>query len=277
MKDLFRIKFWGVRGSIPTPGKETIKYGGNTPCVEVRCGNTIIILDGGSGIRLLGLELSKEAPVEAHLLFSHLHWDHIQGFPFFVPLFNPENTFYLYAEKKLNSTFKQLMAGQMMYPHFPVSFDDLNAKIHFTELNSSDSFNIDDVTISCAPCNHPDGCVSFKLSYRDRTIVYATDTEHYDKPDEILLKHADGADYLIYDATYTDDEYYGRIGMPKIGWGHSTWQEGVKLAKLAAVKNLILFHHDPTHNDNQIDEILKAAQKRFKNTIAAYEGLVIDV
>ena len=274
-KSDFKIKFWGVRGSLPVPGKDTCKYGGNTACVEVRCGDKLLILDAGSGIRELGNSLMKELPIEANILFSHLHWDHIQGFPFFTPAFMAENKINLFAEKKLNKTFESLMSGQMMYPHFPISLKDLDAHITFNELEYGDEVNFGKVTVKTSRNNHSDGCIAFRVEYKKKSFVYATDTEHYACIDPILSNTAKNADYLIYDATYTNDEYSGKNGSPKTGWGHSTWQEGVRLAQCANVKNLVLFHHDPEHTDKVLTKIEKDAQKEFKNTIAAYEGLEI--
>ncbi|MFC1855104.1 MBL fold metallo-hydrolase [Thermodesulfobacteriota bacterium] len=276
-KSDFMIRFWGVRGSIPTPGKDTTKYGGNTPCVEVRCGDKLIILDAGSGIRELGNQLLKETPLEANILFSHLHWDHIQGFPFFAPAFMPENKLHLFAEKKLNTTFESLMSGQMMYPHFPISMKDLDAHITFNELDYGDVVNFGKVQIKTSRNNHSDGCIAFRIEYDGKSVVYATDTEHYACIDPVLAEASKDADYIIYDSTYSDDEYSGKIGTPKTGWGHSTWQEGVRLAESANIKNLILFHHDPDHTDKVLAKIEAKAKKAFKNTIAAYEGLVIYV
>ncbi len=271
----FKVKFWGVRGSIPTPGRECVKIGGNTACVEVRCGDRLIILDAGSGIRELGLRLVNEMPINATILFSHLHWDHIQGFPFFTPSFVAGNKLNLFAEKKLNKTFESLLSGQMMYPHFPVTLKDMDAHFTFNELVYGDEIDFKDVKIKTSKNNHPDGCIAFRIEYKGKSIVYATDTEHYSCVDPILAKRAQGADYIIYDTQFSDDEYAGSKGVPRTGWGHSTWQEGVKLAKAANVKNLVLFHHDPSHTDEIVKRMETEAQKRFPNTIAAYEGLEI--
>ena len=276
-KSDFKIKFWGVRGSIPVPGATTAKYGGNTPCVEIRCGDKIIILDAGSGIRELGNVLMKEMPIEANILLSHLHWDHIQGFPFFTPAFCEESKINLFAEKKLNKTFESLMNGQMMYPHFPIALGDLNAHITFNEVEYGDELNFGKVVIKTSRNNHTDGSIAFRIEYKGKAVVYATDTEHYACVDPVLSKAAEGADYIIYDSMYSDDEYTGKVGMSRMGWGHSTWQEGIRLAKHAKIKNLILFHHDPEHTDKMLDNILRAAKKEFKNTIAAYEGLEIYI
>jgi len=271
----FRIRFWGVRGSIPTPGPETVRYGGNTSCVEVRCGEQVIILDAGSGIRKLGIELNKEGPVEATILLSHFHWDHIQGFPFFQPGFQPHNKFHIYAARKLNTTLERLMQGQMMYPNFPVFLEAMGAEMKFTELIPGEIILIEDVAIKTVACYHPGESMAFRISYGGNSVVYATDTEHYSCIDASLLKLSKGADYLIYDAAYTPEEYCGETGSPKVGWGHSTWEEGVKLAKAAEVGKLILFHHDPEHDDDFVSEIERQAKEALPGTMAAYEGLEI--
>ncbi len=270
----FKVRFWGVRGSIPTPGLSTSNVGGNTSCVEVRCGDKLIILDAGSGIRELGNSLIKDTPFEATILFSHLHWDHIQGFPFFTPILVPGNKLNMFAEKKLNKTFESLMSGQMVYPHFPITLKDLTAQITFNEIEFGDVINLGDVVIRTSRNNHPDSCIAFRIEYGGRALVYSTDTEHYSCIDPVLLKASKDADCIIYDATYDNDEYSGANGsIPKTGWGHSTWQEGVKLVKAANIKRLVLFHHDPSHDDNKITQIEADAQKEFANTIAAREGM----
>ena len=271
----FLIRFWGVRGSIPTPGPETVKYGGNTSCVEVRCGEQLIILDAGSGMRKLGIELNKEMPVEATILLSHFHWDHIQGFPFFQPGFQPQNKFHIYAARKLNTTLERLMSGQMMYPNFPISLGAMAAKMEFDELTPGETRLIGKVEIKTAIGNHPGESLAFRINYGGASVVYATDTEHYSCIDPSLLKLSNDVDCLIYDASYTSEEYCGKTGSPKTGWGHSTWEEGVKLAKAANVGKLILFHHDPEHDDDFIDEIERQASEALPSTIAAYEGLEI--
>jgi phosphoribosyl 1,2-cyclic phosphodiesterase len=268
----------GARGSIPAPGPRTIKYGGNTPCVEVRCGEHLIILDAGSGIRELGIALQEEYPLTAHILFSHLHWDHIQGFPFFRPAFVPDNLFHLYAKRQLNTTLQNLLAGQMMYPHFPKTLEDMAARMSFHELDHGETIEIGQARIGCAPANHPDGCIMFRIEYRGRALVYATDTEHFECVDPVIKNLSQDADCLIYDTMFTDEEYRGMNGnLPKAGWGHSTWQQAVLLAKEANVKRLLLFHHDPAHDDEFIERYEKLARDRFPATYAAYEGLSFDL
>jgi phosphoribosyl 1,2-cyclic phosphodiesterase len=271
------IRFWGVRGSIATPGKGTVRYGGDTSCIEVRCGKEIFILDAGSGIRNLGAKILKEKPQHISILFSHFHWDHIQGFPFFAPVFNEEYSITLVGESKMNFTLEQLFTAQMMFPYFPLSLAELDAKISFHELTRNDSMVKNSVTIKLARLNHPGGCIGYRIEYGGKSFVYATDTEHYSCIDKSLLELTFNADILVYDCNYTEDEYSGKIGSPKSGWGHSTWNQGIKIAKAANVKKFILFHHDPTHDDKFIDKLEKLAQKEFKESYAAYEGMEIKL
>ena len=277
MSKEFLIKFWGVRGTMVTPGTDTVKYGGNTACVEVTCGDQVFILDTGSGIRRLGADLVQRGVGEAVILLSHLHWDHIIGFPLFRPLYVPGNNFEIYAEKKKDVSLEQLIAGMMSYPYFPVPLDVMRAKKTFHDIDADLTLTFGDVTVHTSPNNHPMGCLAYRFEYDGKSFIYATDTEHYSCIDPNLLQAANKADILIYDANYTDDEYCGTVGFPRTGWGHSTWQEGCKLAEAAQVGQLALFHHDPEHNDNFIDDIVKKSQERFKNTVAAREGMVIKL
>lgn len=269
------IKFWGVRGTSATPGMGTIKYGGNTSCVEVRCGERLFILDAGSGIRKLGIELAGRGAVHGVILFSHLHWDHIQGFPLFRPFYIPGNKFEIYGEKKNNGSMEQLMAGQMSYPYFPVPLEVMRAEKSFHEIVAGDVLKFGDVVIKTSPNNHPMGCLAYRFEYKGKSLVYATDTEHFSCLDPNLLKISQNTDLLIYDANYTDDEYCGKVGFPRTGWGHSTWQEGCKIAEAAGVKQLALFHHDPEHDDDFMDKVEESARERFKDTFAAREGMTI--
>lgn len=273
-----QITFWGVRGSIPAPGPDTVGIGGNTSCVEVRAGKAILIFDGGTGLRLLGKKLMGELPITAHMFFSHVHWDHIQGFPFFEPAFVKGNHFHLYGGNNVSRTLEETLEGQMDHPNFPVDLGAMGAEMTFLDLPEGQSVDIDDgtggkVRVTTARGNHPQGVFAFRVDHRDKVVVYATDTEHYEgKVDENLLKLAQGANVFIYDAQYTPEEYSA-----KKGWGHSTFQEGVKLAKMAGVKRLVLFHHDPTQNDAAVREKEKRAKALFPDTLAAHEGLVVDV
>jgi phosphoribosyl 1,2-cyclic phosphodiesterase len=273
-----QITFWGVRGSIPTPGPSTVQIGGNTSCVEVRAGKAIVVFDGGTGLRLLGKKLLKEMPLEAHLFFSHVHWDHIQGFPFFEPAFVAGNVFHLYGGNNVSRTLEETLAGQMDHPNFPVHLTVMGARMNFRDLAEGEQVTIDDgmggvAKVTPASGNHPQGVYAFRLEHSGKVVVYATDTEHYEgRIDDKLVKLARGADVFIYDSQYTPEEYGS-----KKGWGHSTYEEGVKLAKEAGVRKLVLFHHDPMQNDAAVREKEKRAAAIFPNVTAAQEGMVIDV
>jgi phosphoribosyl 1,2-cyclic phosphodiesterase len=278
-----RITFWGVRGSIPSPGPDTVGVGGNTSCVEVRAGNAFLVFDGGTGLRLLGKRALKEMPFTAHIFFSHVHWDHIQGFPFFDPAFVPGNVIHLYGGNNVSRTLEETLAGQMDHPSFPVHLTEMGAKMHFHGIDGRTPVEVETgdgskVAVSAAPGNHPNGVWAYRVDHGGKSVVYATDTEHYAVVDQKLAKLAKGADVLIYDSQYFPEEYAGTTGgMPKLGWGHSTYEEAVKLATAAGVKRLILYHHDPTQNDAAVAEKERRAKALFANCEAAREGLVIEL
>ncbi len=277
-KTEFVVEFWGVRGSIPTPGSKTVRYGGNTSCVEMRLGETRLIFDGGTGLRVLGLNLLKQMPVEAHILFSHTHWDHIQGFPFFVPAFVPINKFHIYgAIAPDGTTIKDCLSDQMLHPNFPIPIQVMGSEMKFYDFSSGETVKIKDIEIETASLNHPNFAVGYRISWQGKTVVYCPDTEHYqDRFDENVLHLSRQADLLIYDATYTNAEYYN-IDSPKIGWGHSTWEVGVEIAKKAGVKQIVMFQHDPSHNDQFLDEVQIALQLVFPNGLVAKEGMRIPL
>jgi phosphoribosyl 1,2-cyclic phosphodiesterase len=278
-----RITFWGVRGSIPTPGRDTAEIGGNTSCVEVRAGKLLLILDGGTGLRLLGQRLLKEMPVTAHIFFSHVHWDHIQGFPFFAPAFLPGNQIHLYGGNNVSRTLEETLAGQMDYPSFPVHLTQMGAEMTFRDLREGQHVLLPDgeghdVSVRTTRGNHPNGVWIYRVEHRGKSLIYATDTEHYAIVDPRLVGISKGADVLIYDSQYTPEEYSGTsLGGPRLGWGHSTYEEGVKIARAADVKKLILYHHDPGQSDAAVRDKERRAKELFEATQAAYEGLVLDV
>jgi len=275
----FSIHFWGVRGSIATPGISTVRYGGNTPCVEMRCNGKRLIFDGGTGIRVLGQYLLKEMPLEAHLFFTHSHWDHIQGFPFFLPAYMPGNSLYIYGKVAPNGqSMRDRLEEQMLHPNFPVPLRVMGAKLQFFDVQVPDRIEIgNDVYVETGSLNHPGEATGYRVCWGDRSAVYATDTEHFaDRIDQDLVHLARNADVLILDCTYTDAEYWSPTA-PKIGWGHSTWQEAVKVAETAGVKTLVLFHHDPLHSDDQLDEIAKQAQAKFAGAVVAREGMELQI
>lgn len=271
--DLFTIQFWGVRGSIACPGPETVRYGGNTPCIEMRVGSERLIFDGGTGLRVLGQSLLSQMPVKAHMFFTHSHWDHIQGVPFFVPAFAPGNCFHIYGTRSPDGkTIQQRLTEQMHHPNFPVPFQLMKADFKFCDLKVGEVVELGDVTIENAKLNHPGEALGYRVNWRGYSAAYITDTEHFpDRLDQNVLKLVDNADVMIYDATYTDEEYHSKA-TSKVGWGHSTWQEAVKVAKAANVKKLVIFHHDPLHNDDFLDRVGEAAAEQFPNAFMAREG-----
>jgi phosphoribosyl 1,2-cyclic phosphodiesterase len=274
----FHIKFWGVRGSIPCPGTETVRYGGNTSCVEMQVGSERLIFDGGTGLRILGESLLGQMPLKAHLFFTHSHWDHIQGFPFFSPAFIRGNHFSIYGAPSPNgSTIKQRLHDQMLHPNFPVPLQIMQADLQFYDIEIGEVLTVGDVTVQTGRLNHPGEAVGYRVNWRGGAAAYITDTEHFpDRLDENVLRLVEGVDVLIVDATYTDDEYYNPKSS-KLGWGHSTWQEGIKVAKAGNVKQLVLFHHDPAHHDSVLDAIGEEAMSYFPNTLMAREGLAIEI
>ena len=274
-----RIKFWGVRGSTPSGNSETVGVGGNTTCVEIRCGDELIIIDAGTGVRNLGIALSKEMPVKGTFLFSHVHWDHIQGFPFFAPFFVPGNEFRIIGGTSLPLSIEEVLNQQISPPYSPVKKDLFGAKLTYQDVKPGDTIKGENYKVILAPMYHPNGSYAYRIEHDGHVLVFCTDCEHYeDKPNENLIGLCQDADTLIYDAQYTEDEYYGLNGqLSRKGWGHSTMREGVKIAQTADVKKLVLFHHDPSHNDEFIKQIEAEARQIFPQSIAAYEGLQIDL
>lgn len=273
-KSDFEVTFWGVRGSLPIPGPHTVKYGGNTSCVQVQISKRLFILDAGTGIYHLGQHLLKTRKnVSGDIFITHTHWDHIQGFPFFSPAFIRGNHFTLYGQTKVNSTFADLMKGQMTYQHFPVSLGEMGSTIDFHELDSGIELDLgDDISLNTIHTNHPNGSLAYRLNYKGRSCCYITDTEHYSCVDPKLKNFIKDADLVIYDSNYTDEEY------PQfVGYGHSTWQEAIKLMEAAGAKKLVLFHHDKGRNDEEMEKVENQARERFPNCIAAREGLVIPL
>jgi phosphoribosyl 1,2-cyclic phosphodiesterase len=272
-----RVRFWGVRGSIAAPGPETALVGGNTSCVEVDCGETRIILDAGTGLRRLGDAMMAEGrPIEATLLVSHFHWDHIQGLPFFVPAYVPSTKLTI-AGMAPRTTVRDALAHQMTAPHFPVDLEDLGARLDWREVRTGQMFDVGEATVRVAKLNHPGGVLAYRIDHGGQSIVYATDTEHYSCLDPILVQLAQGADVLVYDAQYLPEEYAGTKGRSKVGWGHSTYEVGCEIAKAAGVEKLVLFHHDPARTDVGVAEIERAARELVPGTRAAREGMVLEV
>lgn len=275
---VFAVQFWGVRGSVPTPGEETVRYGGNTSCIEMRVGGKRLIFDGGTGIRMLAHNLKPHMPLEAHLFFTHYHWDHIQGIPFFTPMFTPENRIHIRGNTPPESqSLEDHFLNRVLHVSSPVPTPTLRADLKFSELEPGDVMMLDDISIETGHLNHPNGAMGYRITWGGHSAVYCTDTEHYpDRLDEDVLHLARNADVLIYDAMYTDDEYLNPKS-PKVGWGHSTWQEGVKVAKAAGVKELVIFHHEPNHNDDILDRLAAEVKEAYPQSVLAREGMILPV
>jgi len=272
-----RIRFWGVRGSTPTPQPENLRYGGNTPCVEVRSdAGALLIVDCGTGLRMLGKTLMSEfggRPIRAHILISHFHWDHIQGLPFFTPLYHPANWFHLHSFHPHEGSLELALGGQMTNPYFPVNMTAMRAQRQYSELGREMS-EFDDFRVRAGKINHPQGCLAFRIENNGKTVVYATDNEPGDsESDKTVRELCRGADVLIYDAQYA----HAALDREKRGWGHSSWEDGVRVAKASGVKRLILFHHDPDNDDRAIDRLQEDCRVQFPHSSAAYEVMDIKV
>lgn len=299
------IKFWGVRGSIPTPGRATVKYGGNTPCIEIRPydDERLFILDCGTGLREFGNELmrtdQRRGPVKANIFVSHTHWDHLHGFPFFVPAFIPKNEFHIHGPVDFDEKLENLFIGQMKYQYFPVKLTDMAASIRFTEVKES-QFTVEGVSIHAKYLHHPILVLGYRFTVNGKVFVYATDIEPYYNvfrgkdgiaDDDPMVVEAEkviqeenqrvsdwfaGADLLVHDAQYTAAEYPA-----KVSWGHSSMEWAVEAALRGDVKRLALFHHDPTRDDAALDRELERIRLHAKTVapdaplevFAAYEGL----
>jgi phosphoribosyl 1,2-cyclic phosphodiesterase len=265
------IRFWGVRGSCPSPGPETAGVGGNTSCVEVVAGSTRIALDAGTGLRRLGAHLAgqRSSPVDLTVLLSHVHWDHIQGLPFFGPIYAP-GTHLVLAGGSTGVPLRDTLRRQMSAPTFPVDWNDVPAACEYLEVRDRSRVRIGDAEVHVARANHPDAVFAYRVEHGGHSVVYATDTEHYACVDPRLVALARGADVLVYDAQYLPEEYAG-----KVGWGHSTYEAGAALARAAGVRKLVLFHHDPARSDEDVACIEARARAEFDDVVAAREGMTL--
>jgi phosphoribosyl 1,2-cyclic phosphodiesterase len=269
-----RVRFWGTRGSVPTPGPSTVRYGGNTACVELRTDSgTFFIFDSGTGIRELGLHLTRlGGPVSAHLMLGHTHWDHISGFPFFTPVFAPGNRVLIYGARDLPLPLRDVLATQMHYTYFPVPLGDLRADIDFTELEEGE-IRIDDARVRSHYLNHSAVCMGYRVEADGVSMAYITDHEPYALADgrhgraerfmhggdRRLIEFIRGVDLLIQDAQYTPEEYVQRRG-----WGHGTVDYVTDVAVEAGARRVALFHHEPTHTDEEIDSMVDSARRRAR-------------
>jgi phosphoribosyl 1,2-cyclic phosphodiesterase len=293
-----RVRFWGTRGSVPTPGQKTVRYGGNTACVEVRTNaGAFIIFDSGTGIRELGLHLARQGgPVAAHLMLGHTHWDHISGFPFFTPVFVPGNHVTIYGARDLDRSLRDVLAGQMHYTYFPVPLGDLRAEIEFCELEEGE-ITIEDAVVRSHYLNHTAVCMGYRVEADGVSVAYITDHEPYGFSggqdgtsggglrggpihggDRRLIEFVRGVDLLIQDAQYTPEEYQTRRG-----WGHSSTDYVTDIAVEAGARRVALFHHEPTHADDDIDRMVENSRQRARGAgsdlelFAAAEGNEIEL
>lgn len=305
MPDDMIIRFWGVRGSYPVPGTRTVRYGGNTSCVEIQAGGHTIVLDAGTGIINLGADLMRRArangnqPVVATILFSHMHNDHTQGFPFFDPAYVGTSTLHILGPKVFESDLEETLSHAMLPPSFPVSLDELPSLKILRNVNETDIvllgktpgdvqvLNMYHNPIDPSPelvrvrtyhsYAHPKNGVNvYSISWMSKTVVYATDTEGYVESDQRLVKFAKGADVLIHDAQYRPEDYTNPA-RPKQGWGHSTPEMAIAVARASHAKQLVLFHHEPLYDDETIAAIEANAKNLFPNVCSAYEGLEIRI
>lgn len=268
----FALRFWGVRGSTPTPVVGNLGYGGNTPCVSVESGpDELLIFDAGSGIRALGAEIMRRTtlPKLLHIFFTHFHWDHVQGLPFFAPLYREDMRVVFHSAREA-AELRAILGRQMATPFFPVDFGALPSQVEFRQI-ANEPIGVSDCSVQGFPLHHPQGAQGYRITDGRKSIVLATDHEHGDLSiDGELRRVARDADVLIYDAQYTPAEYSQRKG-----WGHGTWQEATNVARDAQVGKLILFHHDPDHDDGVLDGIVAEAQQQFSSTTAARENTTI--
>ncbi len=272
----FALTFWGVRGSIACPSPRHVAFGGNTSCLHVSANRHEIILDAGTGLRSLGLDLVRRDVKSATVLMTHTHWDHMNGFPFFSPAFDEGRSFRIYAGHlwDVPGGVKAVLAGQMAQPMFPVPLETMRASMDFIDFKAGETLDLaPGLVVKTCLLRHPNRATGYRIEWEGKSLCYVTDTEHVPgQPDENILRLIEGADVVVYDCTYTDDEY------PRYaGWGHSTWQEGVRLCRKANVKRLALFHHDPTHEDERMERIEADAMAEWPGTFAAREGMRVDI
>jgi len=271
-----QIRFWGVRGSIAVSGTRYVHTGGNTSCVEVEHDGERLILDGGTGLRALGDHLGF-GPQRLTLAFSHVHWDHIQGVPFFAPAFHPDSELTLIGADRPSGSIRDALSRQMKPPQWPIGLDAFQARLNFLAARPKQPFEVGPFRLTPIEMSHPDGVLAWRVEAGGKSMVYATDIEHAGLIDRRLLEAALGTDLLIHDAQYTDAEYRGLRGPSRRGWGHSTWKEAVQCAELAQVGRLALFHHDPSRPDDGVAAIEYAARLLSQRAFAAREGSVVSL
>tara|TARA_B100000686_G_C16802226_1_gene986973 strand:+ start:2616 stop:3464 length:849 start_codon:yes stop_codon:yes gene_type:complete len=275
LKDNFFVKFWGVRGSIPCPGSSTIKYGGNTSCLEIGIADKTLIFDAGTGLCQLGQALSKNNNLNLNLFLTHFHYDHIWGWPFFEPALRKTTKINIYAAASdMRLPPEKVLMKSLENKKTPVNLDTMKAELNFSEFIVGKSITLTEkINILTTELSHPDKAVGYRIQYNGKSICYLTDHEHNNKTIyNKLVEFVSNADIVIYDATYTNEEYAERMG-----WGHSTWEEGVRLCDDACAKTYVAFHHDPSHDDKFMDNVSKKLKRIRKNSLVAKEGLILKL
>jgi phosphoribosyl 1,2-cyclic phosphodiesterase len=272
--DELTLKFWGVRGSIPVSSRETVRAGGDTSCVEVRCGGRIIFFDAGSGLRLAGLALREENIGHSDIFLTHAHWDHLVGLPFFKPLFTPKMHTTLWAGHLAGkTTTRALVEDLMRRPFFPVGTEVFCGQVEYRDFDAGETIGLGECVLRTRPLEHPGGAVGYRLEYGGKAIAYVTDTEHQPgQLDPAILELIADAELMIYDCTYTEAEF-----AEFRGYGHSTWNHGVELCRAANTKRLAMFHHHPTRTDEILDQLENQAREAFAGAFAARDGLVLKL
>ena len=275
--DDFVVQFWGVRDKISTPGKETIRYGGNTSCVEMRVGNKRLIFDSGTGLRLLGNNLLKSMPVEAYIFFTNCHWDSIQGFPFFIPALLPGNCFHIYgAEASDGTSMEQRLSRQMLGPNFPVPLQVMRSELKFYELTSGLTILLDDVTVETVFLNYSHRAMGYRVTWQGHSVVYAMDRLCYeDHIDKALLHLARQADLLILKAPNSFCEG-GIPSSPRL-WKDNLWQTGIETAKAAGVKRIVMSRYNPDSDDDFLDQVEDQVKSVFPHDFLAREGMIVPI
>lgn len=271
---MFKIKFWGVRGSIACPSPKHVVYGGNTSCIQLVLGGRQLVLDAGTGLRFLGHDFVRKNIRSAVMLLTHTHWDHITGFPFFAPFFMPDHTFDIHAGHLPEGGIRTILSNQMANPLFPVPLEAMRAELRFHDFEAGeDLFPFEDVRVRTAPLNHPNRATGYRIEYQGLSCAYVTDTEHVPgQIDPNVVRLIENADLMIYDCTYSDDEFPA-----KIGWGHSTWQEGIRLARHAGARRLAIFHHDPDHDDTYMEGVEDEARNIWPGAIVARDNMELTL
>lgn len=269
------IHLLGTRGTIPVSGQEYVKFGGSSPSLMIPVNDDVCcIIDGGTGLFKINKYRNFK---EFHIFFTHLHWDHIAGLPTFYPFYDENKKVYIYLEDKNSLDSKDFLRVLFNPPFFPVPRPMLKADIHINLISQGDRFNFDGLGIMAAKGVHPDGVLMYRITRNDKITLFATDYEHGTDVDDFLIEMAYKADYFIFDTTYLPDDYEGeRDGIPKKGWGHSTYIEGARFAQKAKVKNLVLYHHNPDYDDILLEGMQMSAKKIFTPTICSYDGMVLD-